>query len=76
MPTEYYTLQRVAITDAKPGEFRLVSAALLCCQLCNVTIDGMGGPADGDICIPCGDDLAHGRLRGAVIRDLPKSDSR
>ena len=69
MPVEYYTLKRVVIPDPKPGEFRLQSAALFCCQLCNSTISGMGGPAGPDICVQCGDHLERGQLRGAVIYD-------
>lgn len=68
---EYYDLDRVTIEPAKPGEFRIATAALVTCGLCARTISGMGGPGHGSICIPCGDALVRGELRGAVKWDAP-----
>jgi hypothetical protein len=66
---EWYELARVSEPPLEPGEFRLATAAVFCCYLCGNTIDGMGGPGHGQVCIPCGDDLKAQRLLGAVIRE-------
>lgn len=63
---EYYELVRKTIPNPEPGEFLLVTAAIWACALCNETIDGMGGPGDGEICIPCGNLLRAGRCRNVV----------
>jgi hypothetical protein len=64
---EYYELRRVTIPPLQPGESRLTTAAVITCSLCGRTIDGMGGPGCGPICIPCGDLVKRGQARGAVV---------
>lgn len=66
---EYYELVRRKIDPPKGGEFRIVTAAVWSCALCGSTIDGMGGPGDGDLCIRCGDLLRGGRLKMAGQED-------
>lgn len=67
-PVEFYELgDLVSVEPPKPGEFRLVTAAVMDCGLCGGVIDGMGGPGDGAVCKRCGDALKHGRLRGCVV---------
>lgn len=62
MPTTYYQLVRRTLPDTPSRKLRIVSAAVWSCALCKQTIDGMGGPGDGEICIACGDDIKAGRL--------------
>lgn len=64
-PVETPEFYRMEKTKLEPGF--LVTAALLSCGLCGVTISGNGGPGGGQVCIRCGDELARGGLRGAVI---------
>lgn len=66
MPVEYYELTKTIIPDPVEGEFTLVTAAVLSCGLCGGCIDGMGGPGDGVICIPCGDVVKSGQARTAI----------
>lgn len=68
-PLVYHELRRVEIPAVKPGEFRILSAAVLSCGLCETVISGMGGPGSGVICDRCAGLLASGRLRGAVRYD-------
>lgn len=65
---EWYELQRVMTTRS---ESSFATAAIRSCGLCGNMIDGMGGPGYGSICIPCGDALRKGKLRGAVKWDDP-----
>lgn len=65
MAHSYYKLERVDVPDVKPGEFRLVTAAVMPCQTCGRPIDGMGGPGEY-VCIPCGDVIKSGQARGAI----------
>jgi hypothetical protein len=62
----YYELSEVVIPPTKPGEFCLVTAAVMSCGLCGSTISGSGGPGYGVICRPCGELLLAGRLRSCV----------
>jgi hypothetical protein len=64
---EYYELSLTFYDHAKPGEFRIASAAVVMCGLCSLYISGSGGPGEGPICKRCGDALMRGELRGAVI---------
>jgi len=66
---KFYKLELVEIPDPKPGEFVIRTAAVWPCALCGRPIDGMGGPGDGEICVPCGDLLRSGKVRGAIIYD-------
>lgn len=66
--SEWYELKKVVVDPPVPGEFRMATAAVRSCDLCNTIIDGMGGPGHGSICVDCADDLRRGNLRGAVIR--------
>ncbi|RYF12415.1 MAG: hypothetical protein EOO77_17440 [Oxalobacteraceae bacterium] len=61
----YYTVDRVEVKPPKPGEFRIMTAAVMDCGLCGVMIDGMGGGGTF-ICMPCGDALSRGALVGCV----------
>lgn len=65
----YHELRRVEIPPAKPGEFQILSAAVMSCGLCDKVISGMGGPGRGVICESCAGLLMSGRLRGAVRYD-------
>ena len=65
---KFYELGLVTIKDEQSG-FRFASAAIISCGLCGSMIDGMGGPGNGVVCIRCGDELRHGRLRSAVVWD-------
>ncbi|PDT15871.1 hypothetical protein CO670_15350 [Rhizobium sp. J15] len=49
----------------EPGGF--ASAAIISCSLCGDTIDGMGGPGRGAVCLKCAAEMIAGRLRGCVI---------
>lgn len=69
MATEYYELKRITIHDAKPGEFRIASAAIMDCGLCGKIISGSGGPGNGPVCIECGDVVKRGEARGAIKWD-------
>ena len=60
---EYFELVKRQIEPPKPGEFRIATAAVWSCALCRSTIDGMGGPGDGDLCVRCGDDIRHGNFK-------------
>lgn len=62
--TEFYRLQKVAIPEPAPGEFRIATACVWSCALCGGMIDGMGGPGDGQICVPCGDQILDSDWRG------------
>ena len=64
---EYFQLSKVTVQETEPGEFRLVNAAVLSCSLCGRMIDGMGGPGEGAICLPCGEALENGGLVGCVL---------
>lgn len=66
MTIHYFTLTHVFDEDEAPGEFRLLTAALLDCGLCGRNISGMGGPGNGVICAECGTALRRGQLKGAV----------
>ena len=61
--TEYYELVRRTIPPPKVGEFRIVTAAVWSCALCSTTIDGMGGPGNGELCIRCGDLIKSGKVK-------------
>lgn len=63
---KFYELNLVTIKD-DPNGFRFATAAILGCGLCGEVIDGMGGPGNGIVCIRCGDELRHGRLKTAVV---------
>ncbi len=65
---QYYELKEITILKPKPGEFRLVNAAVGSCGLCSAIITGMGG-SPHMICIKCGDLLQAGKLRGCVKYD-------
>lgn len=65
---EWYELRLVAAAEPKPGELLIASAAVRACGLCGEMIDGMGGPGHGSICVPCGQALLRGNLRGTVRR--------
>lgn len=65
-PVRYFELREVTIDPPKPGEFRIVTAAVLYCDLCSDAIDGMGGPGDGVVCVRCADVVRTGRARGAI----------
>lgn len=69
MPLEYYELTKVVIPDAKPGEFRLATAAIIDCHLCGTVIDGMGGPGHSPICTRCADVVMRGEAMGAIKWD-------
>jgi len=58
--TVFYRLVKETISHT-PG--CLVTAAVWSCQLCGETIDGMGGPGSGEICVKCGDDILAGRVK-------------
>lgn len=64
----YYKLVRVDIPPPAPNEFRLSTAALMCCRICGRIIDGMGGPGEY-VCIPCGDVVMAGKAIGAIKWD-------
>lgn len=66
MPLEYFELTKVTVPDAKPNEFRLVTAAIIDCGLCGEMIDGMGGPGHGAICLRCAEVVMRGDARGAI----------
>lgn len=68
------TNRKIEAAFAEPGAFRLVTAALIICGLCGRTIDGMGGPGDGPVCIPCGDVVRSGQARGAIKWDANNPD--
>lgn len=68
---EYYELVRRRITPPKDGEFRIATACVWSCALCNATIDGMGGPGDGDLCIKCGDLIRSGKVKMTEHKDEP-----
>jgi hypothetical protein len=65
----YYELVRREIKPAAPGEFVIMTTALIQCDLCDAQISGMGGPGHGSICKSCGDHLRRGGLRGTVVCD-------
>lgn len=69
-PLEYFRVEHVKIPPQKPGEFRIMTAAVISCGLCGRFIDGMGGGGTF-ICMPCGDQLAMGALTGCVKWDPP-----
>lgn len=69
MTIEYYELKRIKIADPVPGEFCIRTAAVLTCGLCGGCIDGMGGPGNGAICVPCGDVVKRGEARTAIKWD-------
>jgi hypothetical protein len=69
MPVEYYELKRVTIEDSNLEKMNLRSAALIVCGLCGECINGMGGPGNGSICMPCGDLVRRGAARGAIKWD-------
>lgn len=69
--TTFFRLQRETLSS---DGLRIATAAVLSCDLCDQTIDGMGGPGAGALCCLCGADLAAGRLRGAVRRDPVLTD--
>lgn len=50
------------VTHEFPEE-RVLTSAIWSCQLCGETIDSMGGPGDGEICVKCGDDIMNGRIK-------------
>ena len=52
--TVYYELVKRTIPH-NPNIF--VTAAVWSCSLCGETIDGMGGPGSGEICVKCGDEI-------------------
>ena len=60
---EFYELRKVKYD---PRQNFIATAATIDCSLCGRNIDGMGGPGDGPICVPCGKALKSGQLRGAV----------
>jgi hypothetical protein len=66
IPLEYYELQKITIEPTKPGEFRLVTAAVVTCGLCGGMIDGMGGPGCGAVCVRCAEVVMRGQARGAI----------
>ena len=61
----YYELKRVDIHPPKPGDFWIMSAAVMSCLLCGTIIDGMGGPGEA-ICLRCGDVVKTQRAVGAI----------
>lgn len=61
--TEYYEIVRRKIEPPKPGQLRIATAAVWSCQLCGDTIDGMGGPGHGEICVTCGDAILGRKVR-------------
>jgi len=67
----YYELKQTTMPYERPGEFVIMTAAVMDCGLCGRTISGMGGPGDGAVCMPCGNELRRGALRGAVKWDAP-----
>ena len=74
-PTEYFELgDLISISPPKPGEFRLSTAAVMSCGLCDTVIDGMGGPGDGAVCRRCGEALKRGQLRACVMWPLSSSN--
>lgn len=67
MTIKCYELRELVIEPPKPGEFRIVTAAVWACALCGGTIDGMGGPGNGEICERCAEVLKSGNARGAIV---------
>ena len=63
---KYYELKEVSYKKFTGG---LRTAAFRNCGLCGCAIDTSGGPGSGSICIPCGDALKTGGLRGCVNWD-------
>lgn len=61
----YYELVERSYT---PNPNALVTAAVWSCELCGGVIDGMGGPGNGELCIPCGGDILSGKFHHAVTR--------
>lgn len=59
--TEYYEL--VKRVYEPEGKFLIRTQAFRFCSLCGTTIDSMGGPGWGSICIPCGDDVKAGKVK-------------
>jgi len=69
MPGEDARHYRLSL--AIPDKRELISiqtAAMWDCSLCDQAIAGMGGPGHGELCLPCGNDLKAGRLRGTIKR--------
>jgi hypothetical protein len=52
MPIEYYELVRRKVHFGQ-----IATAAIWGCALCGSAISGMGGPGNGEVCIPCGDKI-------------------
>lgn len=58
--TVYYELVKRTNTY-DPRAF--VTAAVWSCALCGETIDGMGGPGSGEICVKCAEEILSGKLK-------------
>ena|ERR1700677_2247564 len=58
MPIFYYELVKRHHT---PGMIQ--TASIWSCALCGNAISGMGGPGNGELCVPCGEALVAGSLR-------------
>lgn len=72
MRPSYFRLTKVE-AEPEDGMARIITNALIFCQLCNATIASHGGPDHGAVCTPCGKLLKSGSLRG-LVRHKPEAD--
>lgn len=66
--TAYYELKPVEERASQPGAF--LTAAVRSCGLCGETIEGMGGPGPGSVCVRCAEVVMRGEARGAIKWDV------
>jgi hypothetical protein len=67
---EYYELVKRSYDVSNA---RLATAAFRSCGTCGSTIDTMGGPGSGSICMPCGDFIKSGQAKGCIVFDEVKT---
>jgi len=67
MSTTLYELVKRELTDPKPGEFSMTTAAMWSCATCGEAIAGMGGPGNGEVCVRCAELIRSGRARGCIV---------
>lgn len=57
---EYYELVKRHLVSEP---MQICTAAVWSCVLCGSTIDGMGGPGGGELCVECGDNILEGKYK-------------
>ena len=60
---EYYQLVKHRIEEPAMGTFKISTAAIWSCAICRGTIDSMGGPGNGELCLDCGRDIIAGNFK-------------